>query len=355
MNNIYFFIGTKAQAIKCLPLLRKFIAEDICKVHIIDSGQHVEIVESIINEFSQDVVRINLYENVVNISTFIQSFKWFYKFVVSYLILNRSSNLNIRDGICIVHGDTLSTLMGLLWSKKNRLKVLHLESGLTSKKLLNPFPEEVIRRLVSKFSDILIAFDKDAFSYLKSKYKNKLVKRISENTIVETLNNQENEVVDKTAVVTLHRTENLISKKNLERFIFFLNNLTETHSIEWFLHEPTINYLAKYNLTISKNIKTHELVEHNAFVKRLSKADVVITDGGSIQEECYFLGKKTIIWRNTTERSYALNENMFVSKFNIEESLKFIDSHKNLVLQDINKLKPSVEIFEFLKKLYFNN
>ena len=74
MNNIYFFIGTKAQAIKCLPLLRKFIAEDICKVHIIDSGQHVEIVESIIDEFSQDVVRINLYENVVNISTFIQSF-----------------------------------------------------------------------------------------------------------------------------------------------------------------------------------------------------------------------------------------------------------------------------------------
>ena len=44
----------------------------------------------------------------------------------------------------------MSTLLGMLWAKRNNLKVLHLESGLTSSDVFNPFPEEIIRRIVSK-------------------------------------------------------------------------------------------------------------------------------------------------------------------------------------------------------------
>lgn len=355
-NNIYFFIGTKAQAIKCLPLLRKFVLEDICKVYIVDSGQHVEIVESILKEFStKDVTRLKLYKNISNINTFSQSFSWVYEFVLNFLVLNNSSKLTIKNGICILHGDTLSTFLGLLWSKKNKLKTLHLESGLTSKKLLSPFPEEVIRRIVSKFSDILIAFDDNSYNYLKSKYNKKLIKRISENTIIETIKTNEDDIIPKTALVTLHRTENLISKGNLDNFITFLKNLSKTHSIDWYLHEPTLNYLEKHQLTIPKNIKTHNLVEHDLFIECLTKADVVITDGGSIQEECYFLGKKTVIWRETTERIYAVNKNMFISKFNIDESLNFIFNNKNISTKKFTNLKPSQEIFDYLEKLIFKN
>jgi len=356
MNNIYFFIGTKAQAIKCLPLLRKFVIEENYNVYIIDSGQHVEIVNPILKEFSRkDLIRINLNKNTSNIATFSQSFSWVYKFVVNFLIFNNSTKYNIKNGVCIIHGDTLSTLMGLLWSKKNKLKTLHLESGLTSKKLLSPFPEEIIRRTVSKFSDILIAFDENSYNYLTKNYKNKYIKRISENTIVETIKTKNENIILNTALVTLHRTENLVSKRNLEKFICFLNNLSKTHSIDWYLHEPTFHYLKKHKINIPKNIKTHDLVNHDLFIEYLSKADVVITDGGSIQEECYFLGKKTVIWRETTERVYALNSNMFISKFNIDESINFIFNNKNLSTPHLMSLKPSQEIFDYLKNLVFKN
>jgi UDP-N-acetylglucosamine 2-epimerase (non-hydrolysing) len=353
-NNIFFFIGTKAQAIKCLPLLRKFVQEEICKVYIVDSGQHAEIVESILKEFSKkDVTRINLNKDISNITTFSQSIIWVFNFIIKFLIFNNTSQFNIKNGICIIHGDTLSTIMGLLWSKKNKLKTLHLESGLTSKKLLSPFPEELIRRTVSRFSDILIAFDENSYNYLINKYKNKFIKRVSENTIVETINIQNEKIVPNTALVTLHRTENLVSKRNLEKFINFLNNLSKSHSIDWYLHEPTFNYLEKHKLNIPKNIKTHNLVGHELFIEYLAKADVVITDGGSIQEECYFLGKKTVIWRKTTERVYALNNNMFISEFNIDESLNFIFNNKNFSIKNINYLKPSQEIFDYLNNLFF--
>lgn len=356
INNIYFFIGTKAQAIKCLPLLQKYVLEDVCKVYIVDSGQHVEIVESILKEFSQeDVTRLNLNNNTSNITTFRETLSWLYKFVLNFLIFNETSKFNIKNGICIIHGDTLSTLLGLLWSKKNKLKTLHLESGLTSKKLLSPFPEELIRRTVSKFSDILITFDDNSYNFLINKYEKKLIKRISENTIVETINIQNLNIVPNTALVTLHRTENLVSKRNLGNFIYFLNKLSKSHSIDWYLHEPTINYLEKHKLTIPKNIKTHKLVEHNLFIEYLAKADVVISDGGSIQEECYFLGKKTVIWRDTTERLYALNNNMFISNFNIDDSLSFIFNNKNISIQDLTSLKPSQEIFDYLNNLFFKN
>ena len=71
--------------------------------------------------------------------------------------------------------------------KRNSLKVLHLESGLTSNSLLNPFPEEIIRRIVSRYSDILICFDKSSEEYLIDKYsnKNKFIEKVSENTISE--------------------------------------------------------------------------------------------------------------------------------------------------------------------------
>ena len=85
----------------------------------------------------------------------------------------------------------------------------------------------------------------------------------------------------------------------------------------------------------------------------LKKSDVVITDGGSIQEECYFLGKKTIIWRNATERRYALNRNMFLSSLNESDSLKFIYDD-NFIRDEKYKLEvsPSQEIVGYLIELY---
>ncbi len=351
MKDIYFFIGTKAQAIKCLPLINKSLETEAFNVSIVDSGQHVEIVEDILKKTNNPVQKISVFKNTKNISTFKESLKWLIYFIFNFLFKKSKHVSNTNAGICIVHGDTLSTLLGLLWGKKNKLDILHLESGLTSYKLLQPFPEEIIRRIVSKFSDILICFDNEAFGNLNTRFKDskKEIKRVSENTIIETIDLDNNQILNNIATVTLHRTENIISKKKLNKFVEFLDNVSKTHTINWYLHEPTRNYLNKFNITIPETIKLFDLLEHNKFLDELKKSNLIITDGGSIQEECYFLGKKTIIWRKTTERRYALNNNMFVSGFDSEESLKFISSD-NFKSEEIFKseISPSQEIIDYL-------
>lgn len=135
--------------------------------------------------------------------------------------------------------------MGLFWGKRNNCKVLHLESGLTSKLLLNPFPEEIYIKITSKFSDILICFDPESYNRLSNKYKNKFVLEVSENTVVETLgeNIGKNKLKKNLVTAMLHRTENNLSEKRLLSFIELIEKLSKKFDVNWYLHEPTMNSL----------------------------------------------------------------------------------------------------------------
>ncbi len=349
--DIYFFIGTKAQAIKCLPVIKELNNYRNYRVYLVNSGQHIEIVQYIFSEIENIVNTINVFDNEKNISTLKQSYSWLISFVFDHLIKRPPYGKEITSGICFVHGDTVSTFLGLLWAKKNNLKVLHLESGLTSKKLLKPFPEEVIRRIVSRFSDILICFDEIAHNNLLTKFgdSNKIIKRISENSLLDSIIKNSNEINEKKITVTLHRVENIISKKNLSNFINLLNRLNKEYQITWYMHEPTRNYIKKHNIEIPKSVKTRDLLEHKEFLNEIATSSLIITDGGSIQEECFYLGKKTLIWRKETERKYALNRNMFISNLDIDSSINFINNNNEAVNNNkIFENKPSIEIIKFL-------
>lgn len=344
--NLYFFIGTKAQAIKCLPLINNALRRSE-NVIIVDSGQHVQIVNSILSEVNSNVEKLSLFKNSKNISNFKDLFFWFINFLYKHLM----KRTIYQNGICIVHGDTLSTLLGLLWAKRNNLIVLHLESGLTSRNIFLPFPEEFIRRVVSRFSDVLICFDKNSFDYLIKRFKKseKKIKQVSENTIIETLDEEVIKVKQRLITVTLHRTENLVNQKKLENFVDLLLQLSKKYTINWYLHEPTKFYLDKFKIKDLDRLNLSKLLDHKNFIKELKKSEIVITDGGSIQEECYLLGKKTLIWRNLTERGYALDNNMFISHYDIDNSLSFINSNVTSTYNKNLNLKPSEEILYYLE------
>ena len=348
-SKVYFFIGTKAQAIKCLPVIKYFV--DKLEIEIIDSGQHRKIVDEIYTSLNLNIEKNILSNNKNNISTYKSGFSWFIKFLFKQLSLRTLPKSNSKS-ICFVHGDTVSTLLGLLWAKRNSLKVLHLESGLTSNSLLNPFPEEIIRRIVSRYSDILICFDKSSEEYLIDKYsnKNKFIEKVSENTISEMIDLNPVKIEKNLITVTMHRTENLVSSKIFKTFCQLLNDLSEVYKINWYLHEPTKNYLDKYKIALSRKINVLPLLPHDEFILEIKKSSLVITDGGSIQEECYLLNKPTVLWRKKTERQYATNNNMFLSKFNIEAVHSFIRENINSEQKEAKfDYKPSKEIYEFLK------
>ncbi len=352
MKSFYFFIGTKAQAIKSIPLMSKIQEDSNFNVILVDSGQHFLITEKIFDSYNFKTLK--LHSSNRNISTYIGGLSWVFKFIFRN-ILFKNKNLSIdrsNRGTCVVHGDTMSTLLGMLWAKRNNLKVLHLESGLTSSDIFNPFPEEIIRRIVSKYSDILICFDEKSHELLINKYSKtkKVIKRISTNTIVDTIS-QENTLVDKNLItVTMHRNENLLSRKRVKRLIELLSKINNSYEINWYLHEPTENMLKKRKPSIPKNVKLLSLISHDEFLNEIKKSHLIITDGGSIQEECFYLNKNAIVWRKSTERPYALNDRIHLANYDLESSLKHIEKISNFTEDSKTSFKsPSSEIVEFIR------
>ena len=113
----------------------------------------------------------------------------------------------------------------------------------------------------------------------------------------------------------------------MESFVNLINFLADSYEVDWYCHEPTMHSLKKFQLKTSESINIKMLIEHSEFLKKIQESNFVITDGGSIQEECFYLNKMTIIWRKKTERPYALNSNMFISNFDIEKCIEFIESN----------------------------
>lgn len=355
MQNVYFFIGTKAQAIKCASLIKKMSTISNLNLIVINSGQHIQITENIIKTFDKNINHVFLNTNKQNINKYFSGAKWFLDILVNRIIFEKSIKKTQKNDLCIIHGDTASTLLGLFWSKKNRVKTIHLESGLTSNNILNPFPEEIIRNIVSKFSEILIASDKDSYERLKEKYTKKTIIQISQNTIFEEVKNINKSSLHSNSkiIVTLHRTENILSRKRFKNFVNLINFLSKDYEIDWYCHEPTLNSLNKFNFEIERSINIKTLVPHSEFLKVIAESIFVITDGGSIQEECFYLNKLTIIWRNRTERPHALNPNMLISNFDINKSINFIE--KNSITDSVtNKIQssPVDELIEKFRKLH---
>lgn len=354
-NEIVYILGTKAQFIKSKFILENLIKNDL-KVFIVDTGQHKEITSSELNYFKDNFEYISISKNKKNISSIYSMFKWFMKVILSTNKIDPIKNAKY----CLVHGDTISTLIGLVIGKKNNLKVVHIESGLRSNNWLKPFPEEIIRTIVTRYSDILSIDSKEAEENIK-KYRNKKkIIKLSRNTIydsvVETL--KQKEVINKnTLTVTIHRTENIYSKKNLESLISLLIKLKNENlynEIEWYCHDITINALQNNNfieILSDNDVQIKELILHSEFINKIYSSKAIITDGGSIAEECSIMNLQTVIWRDVVENKEYLNKNMLLSKYNHDEIIKFLNKKSDGKKLSIDENSPSEQFVEQLMSL----
>ena len=150
-TNLVFFLGTKAQFIKTLPVLNNLNDEKI-PINIIDTGQHRLTTSRQMKELKFDFNYESLSQNDKDISSVGSMITWFFK-ILTKILFNSS---NYEKSVCILHGDTASTLLGLIWAKKNNSLTLHIESGWRSKSIFKPFPERLIHAIIEKYSDVLV-------------------------------------------------------------------------------------------------------------------------------------------------------------------------------------------------------
>ena len=351
-NKVIYILGTKAQFIKCKYILLNLIAKDV-EILVVDTGQHRELTKKELDKSGLIYEYIELSKNKKNISTIPQMIMWFLKILFSskkYLSTEQIS-------YAMIHGDTISTLIGLIFCKINNVKTIHLESGYKSNNIFKPFPEEIVRNIVSRFSNILIVDGPKQYENVKKFINKKEIIQISRNTIYDSISDyisfNEN-ISSSTLTVTVHRTENVYSKKQLNLLIQLLCNIKNNYNFElvqWFCHDVTYNALLKNNMlqVIENNgIVLMELVPHNEFIQKLIESKLIITDGGSISEECSILGLNTVIWRDVVENIDYLNGNVILSNYDFEKIYKFIDNLPKRKSNLDNENSPSVELVDLL-------
>ena len=324
---IHIFVGTKAQFIKMAPIMRELDQRSI-NYNFIDSGQHAGLTGDLIQQFGLRKPDIFLRKERTNIDTIPQAISWSAK-SAKHLIARREEILKGifqgERGICLIHGDTLSTLFSLLYAKRCGIKVAQVEAGLRSYHIFNPFPEEIIRLLVMRFSDILFAPSEWSYRNLKKMgYVDKSI-NVHTNTIVDTIRFAKNHinVLDRPSepyvIVKIHRVETIYSRARLSIIAALLDHIAQDRKVIFVLHEPTQHQLSRFGL-IKKlrqnpSIKILPIQPYLSFLNLLAGADFVITDGGSIQEETYFLNVPCLIMRSKTERREGLGENACLSEF----------------------------------------
>jgi len=207
----------------------------------------------------------------------------------------------------LVQGDTASAAAIALSAFHQKIKIIHLEAGLRTHNLENPYPEEAYRQIISRVANIHLCPTK----YNKQCLEDEKVSgeiHVVGNTVLDNLvdlpisYNQE-------ILVTMHRRENhpLIKEwfKEISKLAIDNPDLVFTLPIH---PNPNVQKHKK----LLKNVNVVNPIPYEEMKRRVASCRFLISDSGGLQEEASFLKKKIIVCRKTTERIESIGESSFI-------------------------------------------
>lgn len=364
-KKIYFFIGTTAELIKLSPVIRTLQKRKI----------EFKIVASNQNTLRFSDLKLILGNAKADYTFKMKPFKWpknvYARFVIwliksigNYVIYfrNEFKGVKKKDAIFIVHGDTMTAVIGALVAKICGVTLVHIESGLRSFNMLEPFPEEICRLIISFLADIHFPPNKWAVNNLKNRGGVK-VNTIS-NTIGEAtelaLRSRTSSIPGvrgkKYFVLVMHRQEHTLFHKEKTQTVIeeILSYTSSELKCVFVMHHLTKDYLAKKKKVLSrikknKNVILPERLSYLKFVSLINKSEFIATDGGSNQEEAYYMRKPCLILRGSTERIEGLGENAVLANNDLAVISSFIKSYKKYKTKRPKiKVAPSKIIVDYL-------
>lgn len=338
MNKIGVAVGTRPEAIKISPLVIEFEKLGI-QCDIIMSGQHVDLVYDVLQTFHLNP-RINL--SIENNGSDLGDY-----FSELMNAFTKHLNENIYD-LFLVHGDTLTAAAATLACYFKKVKVGHIEAGLRTKDIFNPFPEEGNREIIDILSSYKFAPTKLAYSNLQ----NHDFTIITGNTGIDAVRamfdlyreskvdlgeflSSNFSVSDRSyLLVTLHRRESFGAYH--KTILKSLSKLSEKVEIVFILHpNPNIKNLAMSEFRDNPRIKLLNPQNYFEFFHLMLGALAIVTDSGGIQEEAYALGIPLLVTRESTERPEILSSSLnHIVGSNEESLINFVE----ILLSDNDRL-----------------
>ncbi len=316
MKNILVIFGTRPEVIKLAPVileLRKYPKD--YSVIVCNTEQQKELSNQTLNYFGLKAdINLDCMRENQTLSG------------VQSRILTALDKVFFENKIdaTIVQGDTMTVLCGALTSFYHKIPVFHVEAGLRSYDIYEPFPEEVMRQMASRVAALNFApTEKNKQALIKENIDDKSI-FVTGNTVIdalfcltnETLNkakefykNNDIDINDKIILITAHRREN--HGERIDRIIKAIEILAQKFTDHTFVipvhpnpnvHDKIYSALGKYS-----QIKLLEPLDYPNLVYLMKNAKLILTDSGGIQEEAPTFGCPTFVMRYETERQEGID------------------------------------------------
>jgi UDP-N-acetylglucosamine 2-epimerase (non-hydrolysing) len=309
-TKILFIFGTRPEAIKLVPLIKKF-DKSTFQIFTCSTGQHEKMLKQVLSLF--EIVPDYELNVMIKNQTLTN---------LTYKLIKKLDNIIdlVKPDLVFVQGDTTSALISALMAFYNKIPIAHVEAGLRSFKKYSPFPEEINRLLISRLADLHFCPTNISINNLKKEGIKSNIYKVG-NTVIDALsmilrnisNDKEKKFYSKFCyldfskkiiLITGHRRE--IFGKPLIRICKAIKKSALKNKNVQFLYpvhlNPTVRKIVFRLLSDLNNVFLIDPINYEEMIWILSKSYFVLTDSGGIQEEAPSLGKPVLVMREVTER-----------------------------------------------------
>ncbi len=351
---IFIVFGTRPEAIKLAPLIYKL--REQFSVRVVSSGQHSELLQQVIDFFRIEP------DYSFGCMTEKPDLEHLYECIHKKM---RTAIDKEDPDLIIVQGDTFSAYSACFVGFLLKKPVFHLEAGLRTFKKFSPFPEEMLRLLISRISDLHFApTEKSQGNLLNEGISKDRVfitgntvvdalhladKFLDENAVLEELSGQYDNIKNiinekKLILVTSHRRENI--GEPLKQICSALIQLAASYKdtiFLWPLHKnPAVREIVSVEMKDKpENIILTETLSYQTMIYLMKNSHIIMTDSGGIQEEAPTFSKPVMILREDTERQEVID-----SGFGF-----LVGSDKNRIVEVFASLYNDAGIHETLSKI----
>ncbi len=305
LSTVLCIVGTRPECIKMAPVIRALRARGRCRVLVVSTGQHRDLVAQELREFGLvvdfdlDVMRENQALSGLTARIFES---------LDPLLVETAPDL------VLVQGDTTSVMAAALCAFHRRIPVGHVEAGLRTDDVASPFPEEMNRRVTTVAARLHFAPTAGARDALLREGVAADRVFLTGNTVIDALTARAEAVEPaptarpRRILLTAHRREN--HGAPIRRICSAVRRLIERFpdlEIVYPVHpNPNISRPVTELLSGIERVVLRPPLGYGDLIAEMKSAQLVLTDSGGIQEEAPALGRPVLVLREETERPEAV-------------------------------------------------
>lgn len=312
-RKIVCVVGTRPEAIKMAPVILELRNNKEYNILVLATGQHSDMLDQALSFFDIKAdVNLHIMKDRQTLDH------------ITSLVLTGTGKVFDKEhpDMVLVHGDTTTTLGATLSAFYRKIPVGHIEAGLRSWNLDQPFPEEANRVITDRLSTLWFAPTQGAKQNLLQEGADENRIFVTGNTVIDSLSRtveqhkgslpeelsglqQEVPLI----LVTAHRRESwgqpLVNI--CEALSEILASVPEIYVLIPLHKNPTVRDVIRKHLGQHKRVIFTEPLEYPDFVQVMNRSYIILSDSGGVQEEASFLRKPVLIMRNLSERPEAIH------------------------------------------------